>query len=463
MPASALMSIVSKSTTRLSRHKPRSSAITSPDDERWTKPPDLTEYLDMAESPIGGGSFSDVYQGVLWRRVFASGTTVTEAVAIPVAVKVIRHLYCAASDPDIRKRSQRRLNHEILIWQALRHPNIVPLFGITRGASPFPALISPWAPGGTITSFFRQNPHLDRTNSLLGVARGLCYMHSQVPIILHGDLKADNIMIDGEGQPRLLDFGLSSVEEDVDFWRSMNTPEGSARWMSPELLLGTQECLTTKSDVYAFGITSWEIMTGVIPFREIPEPAVPFHVAIHHERPKRPSEPAVSDHLWTLWQRCWNVEQKERPHMDEVTRTLARMLKKRPESGISQLLEGMRSIHDSEMLAPKRSTRYSRSILNLAEILLTIADENQSATFDEQLAVTLGDTVVQLTLDAFLLVQKQSESFTLFHFEMLSGILVETAKYLYALVFSSESILNLGKTLLIPRKTPRSNTIWEIE
>lgn len=68
-------------------------------------------------------------------------------------------------------------------------------------------------------------------------------------------------MMDSKGQPRLLDFGLSVVLEDADFWQSLSSAQGTLQWMSPELLNGTQSHFTTKSDVYAYAITSW-VCTG---------------------------------------------------------------------------------------------------------------------------------------------------------------------------------------------------------
>ena len=86
---------------------------------------------------------------------------------------------------------------------------------------------------------YLKSPEGRQANTLdmiYGVASGLYYLHSRD--VIHGDIKSNNILI-GEGEiPKICDFGLSDLKADVDRrTRGVSPPEGTMRWMAPELLL----------------------------------------------------------------------------------------------------------------------------------------------------------------------------------------------------------------------------------
>jgi serine/threonine protein kinase len=69
-------------------------------------------------------------------------------------------------------------------------------------------------------------------------------------------LAQDNVLIDKKGMPRLCDFGLSRMLEDTTLWNtSATSAPGTVRWKAPELLSGEQQTVTSKSDIYAYGMT----------------------------------------------------------------------------------------------------------------------------------------------------------------------------------------------------------------
>lgn len=98
-------------------------------------------------------------------------------------------------------------------------------------------------------------------SKILGIASGLAYLHDQS--IIHGDVKADNVLVSDGGVPKLCDFGLSKA---VDSSRSRSASQiGTLRHMSPERLLSTITMARTKaSDVYAFGMTIYEVRSELM-------------------------------------------------------------------------------------------------------------------------------------------------------------------------------------------------------
>ncbi|EIN11966.1 kinase-like protein, partial [Punctularia strigosozonata HHB-11173 SS5] len=144
---------------------------------------------------------------------------------------------------------------EIDIWKRLRHPHILPFFGACSIADP-PFAISALKQADA-SSYLRSNPDADRIQIILEAILGLIYLHEHS--VVHGDLKASNILIDERGVACLADFGLSKLRMHTTTIRSRSTGRmgtGTSRWMSPE-----QMCLgiiNRKTDIYSLAMTIYE-------------------------------------------------------------------------------------------------------------------------------------------------------------------------------------------------------------
>jgi serine/threonine protein kinase len=92
------------------------------------------------------------------------------------------------------------------------------------------------------------------------IALGLAYLHSRRPPVLHGDLKAVNVLVNASGDAMLADFGLSRINRDISTRSSHVNVAGSLRWMAPERL--REGRLTAATDVYAFALTAFEASTS---------------------------------------------------------------------------------------------------------------------------------------------------------------------------------------------------------
>ncbi|KAF8606703.1 kinase-like protein [Ceratobasidium sp. AG-I] len=118
-------------------------------------------------------------------------------------------------------------------------------------------MVYPYCPAGTCTDYLRNNAKADKMDIIQQVTDGLIYLHSRPKAIVHGDIKASNILVREDGTPMLADFGLSRVAmETATRWTTSPTP-GSYRWMAPKLFGGIENeitvLVTVKSDVWAFG------------------------------------------------------------------------------------------------------------------------------------------------------------------------------------------------------------------
>ncbi|KAF9789176.1 kinase-like domain-containing protein [Thelephora terrestris] len=248
---------------------------------------------------IAYGGFCDVYDGSLDLE--------------RVCVKRLR--VSAAGDRALTKRS---LCKEAVVWKHLDHPNIVPFKGVTFDPL---QLVSKWIPGGELKEYVvRGSSQANLISLLLGVAKGLGYLHSRN--VIHGDLKGANILIDANDNPRIVDFGLATVARDSDSLASTSGQMGTtARFTAPEILKGLGRP-SKASDVFAFGMVVIEAFTGRVPFSGcIGFKAMTNILAGIH--PERPIHPGLTDQLWTLTQQCWEEEPYDRPSIDSVIEQLS--------------------------------------------------------------------------------------------------------------------------------------------
>ncbi|KAF8215630.1 hypothetical protein K438DRAFT_1748550 [Mycena galopus ATCC 62051] len=256
----------------------------------------ITGVTGKEEHPTFGGGFADIYRA-------SYGTQV-------VALKYMRVVqYMRGSElRGIRVKFFR----EALVWKELRHPNILPFWGIEKDSFSSPlCMVSPWMEHGTVLSYLKEHGHTKVDKFLYEIAQGLQYLHSCE--IVHGDLRGANILVTEDWSACLADFGLSIF---CDATSSLTTNRGgSAYWMAPELLdpdrFGLEFVRTPRKRC---------LYTGRPPFSgQLPETGAMMKV-INGERPQRPSSsPPMSDILWQYVSAYWAQESNARP----VTRIVA--------------------------------------------------------------------------------------------------------------------------------------------
>ncbi len=210
----------------------------------------------------------------LLARVIASGGmgTVYEAVQLQpsrtVAVKVMKH--------GITSRDAlRRFEHESQLLGQLRHPGIAQVFeagthGEAGEAVPFFAM--EFIPDAKSVTEFAADNALS-TRARLELFRTICdpVHYGHLMGVIHRDLKPGNILVDGEGRVKIIDFGVArSTDADMAV-TTMQTDVGqligTLQYMSPEQCNANPSDIDARSDVYALGIVLYQLLSGRLPYK----------------------------------------------------------------------------------------------------------------------------------------------------------------------------------------------------
>ncbi|KIL55231.1 hypothetical protein M378DRAFT_18124, partial [Amanita muscaria Koide BX008] len=213
---------------------------------------------------------------------------------------------------------------ELEIWSKINHKNVLPLLGIAHinPDANIPAFISLAVTIGNAKEFILRNPSFPPLHILHDIIQGLHYLHTFEPDpIVHGDIKAVNVLIhsiNDRYEACLSDFGLNRFLVDSTLWRTPAIRAGSLPWMSPELMTGNEYTPTKESDVYAYGMTCYEILSGDVPFKSVTDEfAFSYKVDIMGQRPERVKSTDL-DCIWDIITQCWAEKEEDRPHTAEV-------------------------------------------------------------------------------------------------------------------------------------------------
>lgn len=188
-----------------------------------------------------------------------------------VALKVIR---AGLSTPEVRRRFQ--LESEAL--GRLQHPGIARIYsaGTTDAASGSqPYFAMEYVAGKPLLEYLAGLPVTGSTGSddrlrldlFVKICDAVAHAHEQG--IIHRDLKPNNILVDADGQPKIVDFGVARLTDgDISATRQTDMGQliGTLASMSPEQALGDPAELDTRSDVYALGVILYQVLAGRMPY-----------------------------------------------------------------------------------------------------------------------------------------------------------------------------------------------------
>ena len=264
--------------------------------------------LSMDSNPIGEGQYGEVFKG-----------TIND---VTVAVKKAKNLGNRQEVNDFFK--------EAAIMRKVHHKNVLSLLCIVIKDN-IPHVVTHFAENGDLKNFISRHYNVFTTRDRLGfsldIARGMeCLAGNQ---IVHRDLACRNCLVNKDNKVLVTDFGLARDVHQAGAYQSKNTRKLPLRWMAIETLTSRNSLrfFTTKSDVWSYGVTLWEIFTnGELPYRGILDLIQYLKEGNRLQTPSN-APPEVAQ----LMHHCWRERPHERPTFSDIVTVL------------DDLIQGMRN------------------------------------------------------------------------------------------------------------------------
>ncbi|XP_065884876.1 uncharacterized protein [Dysidea avara] len=280
--------------------------------------------VEITNNRLGEGAYGRVFE------VQYTGTT--------CAAKEIHSIFFQVATPHELERIKRSFLEECRIWSTLRHPNIVLFIGVwyrNGDDSGIPVIVMEKMHCSLrffVETHGTQEIKYDIKLSILhDVSKGLWYLHTQNPPIIHRDLTPNNILLGRQCEAKITDLGVAKIMKDTDSGRKMTKVPGTPHFMPPETLDDKPKYGPTL-DIFSYG--------GVILYtitQQWPEPKAREKHNPYTGRRELVSEvdrrndyldkmTGVAIALDPLTRSCLNDSPDERPSITEVSRTIKHMI-----------------------------------------------------------------------------------------------------------------------------------------
>eukprot|EP01091_Cochliopodium_minus_P011796 TRINITY_DN3438_c0_g2_i1.p1 TRINITY_DN3438_c0_g2~~TRINITY_DN3438_c0_g2_i1.p1 ORF type:complete len:979 (-),score=241.97 TRINITY_DN3438_c0_g2_i1:95-2662(-) len=240
---------------------------------------------------LGRGGYGEVYKG-LWR-----GTEVA-----------IKKLFVDPKDDSWKGK----LGNEVDVLCKLRHPNIVLFMGACTTSSE-PLIVTEYLKGGSLADILTDKTveidYILKLEMAMEISRGMIYLHKCKPIIIHRDLKTDNLLVDDNWHIKIADFGLSKLKERT----YAVTTCGTTGYVAPEIL--KNQPYSEKVDAYSFGVVLWELLTREVPYADMNTLQIVNCIGKGESLDIPLNCP---DDYRALMEECWEQDPLERPGFEYI-------------------------------------------------------------------------------------------------------------------------------------------------
>lgn len=300
-PASSELLASDKGTVSLRREK-AASASSLPDMAAGTAPPPST-YAGGARPPQFGdyeilGEIARGGMGVVYK---ARQKRLNRTVALKM---ILAGTLASANDV-------KRFYTEAEAAAALEHSGIVPIYEIGEHAGQHFFSMA-YIDGQSLQSLLKDGPLpvRDAAELLRAIAEAVQYAHDKG--IVHRDLKPHNILLDGEGKPKVTDFGLAKRLDSGEGMTSTGDILGTPSYMAPEQARGDLSTIGPLTDVYALGAILYATLTGRPPFQAATLPEALRQVSEQDPVSPRLLNPTTPQDLETICLKCLQKEPRHR-------------------------------------------------------------------------------------------------------------------------------------------------------
>ncbi|XP_033971769.1 tyrosine-protein kinase receptor UFO [Trematomus bernacchii] len=272
---------------------------------------------------LGEGEFGSVMEGLLTQ----------EDSCLKVAVKTMKIAICTRSEMEDFLR-------EAACMKEFDHANVMRLLGVClqtveSEGYPSPVVILPYMKHGDLHSYLLYSrlgdfpvylPSQMLVKFMTDIARGMEYLSRKN--FIHRDLAARNCMLNENMNVCVADFGLSKKIYNGDYYRQGRISKMPVKWIAIESL--ADRVYTTKSDVWSFGVTMWEIATrGQTPYPGVENSEI-YDYLRQGNRLKPP--PDCLDNIYALMFSCWLLSPKDRPSFEALRCQLEKALEDLPDT-----------------------------------------------------------------------------------------------------------------------------------
>eukprot|EP00117_Sycon_ciliatum_P018206 scpid36059/ scgid16908/ Tyrosine-protein kinase Mer; Proto-oncogene c-Mer; Receptor tyrosine kinase MerTK len=236
-----------------------------------------------------------------------------------VAVKIMK-------DPGNSDRVVKFLE-EAMYMKKFHHPNVLCLRGVCFQPNEAPMIVVPFMANGDLHTYLNDhNPTVSPTsepldyqqllNFSIQVTNAMEYLASLN--FVHRDLAARNCLLSSDLVLKVADFGLARDMQDDMYYRMNSELRMPVKWTALESI--NHQKFTLESDVWAYGVLLWEIMsTGMLPYPGIANADLVRYLESGH----RLSQPArCPDPVYHVMLSCWEEDPKKRPHFSQIKRML---------------------------------------------------------------------------------------------------------------------------------------------